>query len=163
MLGVFVFCFCCSFFFLNTNDTNAGCGLAIFFPRLSEINLQCRANCLSGIDRYVNILLDGTTAHTDCTNEITLVVVNRLSTGENHQTVIRGLKAPEIVTGARLRAVVKAVRWELAIEKNNSLRLLLGHVDAAVVGVIHVDKSDQVSGGVEDRDVFEYANNMLVR
>jgi hypothetical protein len=54
------------------------------------------------------------------------------------------------------------VRRELAVEQDNSLGLLLRHVDAAVVGVVHVDESDEVGGRVKNSDVLEDAKGLLV-
>ena len=128
----------------------------------SNINLKCRSHCFSGIDRDVNILLDGTTADTNGTNEISIMVVDRLTARKYHQTIVRGLKTPKIVARARLRAVVKTMRWELAVEQDNSLGLLLRHVDAAVVRVVHMDEGNKVGRGIKNGDVLEYTNETSV-
>ena len=93
------------------------CDLKIQFKRSS--------NRLSGMDRHIDILLHSTTANTNSTNEVTIVVVDRLAAGEDHQTVVRSLQAPEVVARTRLGAVVQAVRRELAVEQDDGLGLLL--------------------------------------
>jgi len=120
-----------------------------------KINLERSSNRLSSMNRHINILLHSTTADTNSSNEVAIVIVDRLAAGEDHQTVIRCLQAPKVVAGTRLSAVVQAVRRELAVEQDDGLSLLLRHVDAAVVGVVHVDESDEVGGGIEDSDVLE--------
>ena len=109
------------------------------------------------MNRHINILLHSTAANTHSTDEVTIVIVDRLAAGEDHQTVVRSLQAPKVVAGTRLSAVVQAVRRELAVEQDDGLGLLLGHVDAAVVGVVHVDESDEVGGGIKNGDVLEHA------
>lgn len=142
---------------LDTADTYAQ---AVIKPHHSEKQLKSRPDRLSGKDGNVNILLDGTTTDTDSANEVSLMVVNRLTAREDYQSIVRSLKTPEIVTGTRLRTVVKTVRGELAIEESDGLGFLLRHVDAAVVGVVHMDEGDELSGGVHDGDVLEDADSV---
>lgn len=146
------------FILLNTTDTYTQ---ALIKPHHSKRQLKSRSDRLSGKDGNIDILLYGTTTDTDSANEVSLVIVDRLTAREDHQPIVRSLKTPEIVTGAGLRAVVKTVRGELAIEESDSLRFLLRHVDAAVVGVVHVDEGNELSGGVHDGDVLEDANKVL--
>lgn len=122
-----------------------------------KIQFERGSDRLSSMNRHINILLNSTTANTNSTNEVAIMIVNRLAAREDHQTVVRSLQAPKVVAGTRLSAVVQAVRRELAVEQDDGLGLLLGHVDAAVVGVVHVDESDEVGGGIKNGDVLEHA------
>lgn len=112
------------------------------------------------MDRHVNVLLHSATADTHSTDEVAIVIVDRLAAGEDHQTVVRCLQAPKVVAGTRLSAVVQAVRRELAVEQDDGLGLLLRHVDATVVGVVHVDESDEVGGGIKNGDVLKDAETL---
>lgn len=143
---------------LDTIDTYVQ---ATIKPHHSERQLKSRSDRLSGKDGNINILLDGTTTYTDSANEVPIMIIDRLAAREDYQSVVRSLETPEIVTGAGLRTVVQAVRGKLAIEECDGLGLLLGHVDAAVVGVVHVNESDELSGGVHDGDVLEDTNRAL--
>lgn len=132
----------------------------LFYPGCEchlKINLKRGSNRLSSMNRHIRILLHSATADANSSDEVTIVIVDRLAAGEDHQAVVGCLQTPKIVARARLSAVVQAVRRELAVEQDDGFSLLLRHVDAAVVGVVHVDESDEVSGRIKDGDVFKDA------
>jgi hypothetical protein len=91
------------------------------------------------------------------------MIVDRLAAGKDHQTVVSCLQAPKVVARTRLSAIVQAVRRELAVEQHNGFSLLLRHVDAAVVGIVLVDESDEVGGGIKNSDVLKYAKGVLAQ
>lgn len=90
------------------------------------------------------------------------MIVNWLTPRENGQPILRERKTPEIVARTRLCAVVQALRGQTTVGQDNSFGFFLGHLDATVIRVVHVNEGDELCRGIHDGDVFKNTYTMSV-